>query len=167
MLKTLLLLGALSLQNPAAAGTELGIVAGVVSAPGETNISQPVRVILLSPQYATLWTSDVQKRLDVYWERYKPAFAQRKEYFLEVSKIAYMDALDFVLNRMQRDQRIRITDFIQTTGAEGKFEFKNIPVGEYKIVAVGRIGGVDMLWQESVDVIGSTPQFVRLKKTVP
>ena len=167
MLKTLLLLLAVSLQSPAGASPELGIIAGAITPSAEDQRSESVRVVLLSPQYASLWVSDVQKRLDMYWERYKPAFAQRKEFFFEVSKMAHRDALEFVVNRMQRDSRIQITNFIKTTGSDGKFEFKDIPLGEYRIVALARVGAQDMLWQESVDVSGPVPQFIRLKKIVP
>jgi hypothetical protein len=161
MLKTFLLLAAISLQTPASTKPELGIVAGSISPPGES------KVVLLSPQYATLWVSDVQKRLDTYWERYKPAFAQRKEFFFEVSTMAHRDALDYIVSRMQRDGRIDVSNFIHTTNSDGKFEFKDVPLGEYKIVAISKVGAEETLWQESVDVTGSVPQFVRLKKIVP
>ena len=167
MLKTLLLLLAVSMQNPTPAVPELGIIAGVIAPSTEEQPPESVRVVLLSPQYPNLWVSDVQKRLDQYWERYKPAFAQRKEFFFEVSRMAHRDSLEFVVNRMQRDSRIQVSNFIKTAGSDGKFEFKDIPVGEYRVVALARVGGEDMLWQESVDVTGSVPQFIRLKKIVP
>src|SRR3989440_6204923 len=67
---------------------ETGIVMGIVVPPVSQQISPPVQVILLPAQYRDLWNSDLQKRLDVYWEHYKPAFARRKEFFFEVSKQA-------------------------------------------------------------------------------
>jgi hypothetical protein len=167
MLKSILLLMALSLQTPAAVPAELGIIAGSITPSVESPAAEPVRVVLLSPQYANLWVSDVQKRLDVYWERYKPAFVQKKEFFLEVSKMAHRDALEYVIGRMQSDSRIHALDFIQTTGSGGKFEFKDLPLGEYRVVAIGKVGAEDVLWQEAVDLTGSIPQFVRLKKLIP
>ena len=168
MLKTLLLLLAVSLQGPPGPQPELGIIAGVIAPSTEEQPPESVRVVLLSPQYATLWVSDVQKRLDMYWERYKPAFAQKKEFFFEVSRMAYRDSLEFVVNRMQRDTRIQITNFVQT--ARLRTESSNSRTSLWantEIVALGKVGGEDMLWQESVDVTGSVPQFIRLKKIVP
>jgi hypothetical protein len=165
MLRIALLLMAL-FQTPVEPPKENGIVVGSVTAAGETPIVQPVRVILLSPPYATLWVSDVQKRLDVYWERYKPAFAQRKEFFFEVSKMAHRDALEYVISRMQRDSRIDFPKYVQTT-TDGKFEFTNVPLGEYRIVAISKNGAEDVLWQELVDVAGPVPLFIRLKKIDP
>ena len=167
MLTTLLLLLAASLQTPAEKPPELGIVAGYIAAADDVGVSEPVQVVLLSPQYASLWASEVQKRLDQYWERYKPAFAQRKEFFFEVSRMAHRDAIEYVVNRMKRDSSIRFSDFARTTGSDGKFEFKDVPAGEYRVVAIGRVGPQDVLWQESVDVTASLPQFVRLKKIIP
>jgi hypothetical protein len=161
MLKLLCFLVAVSLQATPEKPTELGIIAGSISPPAEG------KVVLLTPQYATLWTSDVQKRLDMYWERYKPAFAQRKEYFYEVSKMAHRDSMDYIVTRMQRDSKIDASSLIRNTNADGKFEFKDIPLGEYKIVAISRTGSEETLWQESVDVTGPVPQFVRLKKIAP
>jgi len=160
MFKALLLLVTLA-QTPNAKPVELGIIAGTISPSHES------KVILLTPQYAALWTSDVQKRLDMYWERYKPAFAAKKEFFFEVSKMAQRDSLDFVLSRMQHDPRLQSSSFIKNTGSDGKFEFKDVPVGEYKVIALTKSGADEDLLQESVEVTGSVPQFVRLKKDTP
>lgn len=142
-------------------GIIAGTVAGIVRRPG----SAPVQVILLSPQYADLWNGDVQKRLDVYWERYKPAFAAQKEFFFEVSRMAHKEATDYILGRMRRDGTL--SDYLKQVSPEGGFEFKNVPFGEYKILAVGRVGDEDMIWQESVDVRSPIPQFLELKKRLP
>jgi hypothetical protein len=163
MLKTLLLAAMLlGGQKP----EETGIITGSVVPPAQQRISQPVQVILLSPRYMDLWNSDVQKRLDVYWETYKPAFAVRKELFFEVSRQAHREATNLVLSRMRRDTAIPASDYLKET-ADGKFEFRDIPFGEYKILAVGRIGDQEVMWQEFVDVRSSVPQFIELKKSVP
>lgn len=146
--------------------SEVGIIAGKIEAPPQESISQPLQVVLLSSRYTELWNSDVQKQLDVYWERYKPAFAQNKEFFFEVSRMAYKDAMNNVIARMRRDLRTNITDFVQEISSEGKFEFKHVPFGEYKILAAGQVGGHDAFWQETVDVQSPTPQFLQLKKRV-
>ena len=165
MLKTLVLLLVIAGQQPAESKPELVIIVGNLTPATET-MQEPARVILLPPQYATLWVSDVQKRLDVYWERYKTAFAQRKEFFFEVSKMAHRDALEYAVTRMQRDTRLDAATLIKTT-ADGKFEFNNVAPGEYRLVAIARKGAEDLLWQEVVEVSGPTPLFVRLKQINP
>lgn len=143
---------------------ELGMIAGTVDPPGEAKLSQPVQVILLSAKYTELWNSDVQKQLDVYWERYKPAFAQNKEFFFEVSRMAYRDAMNNIIARMRRELRTGVSDYLQNTSSEGKFEFTHVPFGEYKILASGQVAGQDVFWQDSVDVRSPIPQFLALKK---
>jgi hypothetical protein len=144
---------------------ETGIIAGTIARPAQGSVSQSVQVILLSPQYADLWNTDVQKRLDVYWERYKPAFAAQKELFFEVSRMAQKEATDFIVTRMRRDASV--SDYLKQASPEGKFEFKNLPFGEYKILALGKIGDEETIWQESVDVRSPIPQFLELKKRLP
>src|SRR6266568_634202 len=134
---------------------ETAIIAGRVAPPPEQKISGPVQVILLPPRYTNLWNSDVQKRLDNYWERYKPAFATQKEYF------------DYIVTRMRRDPSSNAADFIKETSPEGKFEFKNVPFGEYKILALGKVGDQSVIWQDTVDVQSPIPQFFELKKRLP
>ena len=162
MFRSFLIAALLLFQQPEKAD-EIGIIAGKVDPPAQSKVSQPVQVILLSPKYTELWSSDVQKQLDVYWERYKPAFAQNKEFFLEVSRMAYKDAMNNVIARMRRDLRTNISDFLQDTSSEGKFEFKHVPFGEYKILAAGQVSGHDVFWQDSVDVRSPIPQFLELK----
>ncbi len=144
-----------------------GIIAGTVAVAPQQKISHPVQVILLSPRYMNLWNSDVQKRLDRYWENYKPAFARQKEFFFEMSKQAHREATNYILTRMRRDSSSNVSDYLQETSLDGKFEFRNVPFGEYKILALGRIGDQDIMWQEFVDVHSSIPQYLELKKRVP
>ena len=54
--------------------------------------------------------------------------------------MAYRESTQFVIARMRRDIPTKIADFIQLSSAEGRFEFKNVPMGEYKVLAVGKIG---------------------------
>lgn len=164
MLKAFLMAAALLLagQKP----EETGIIAGVV-APQQQEISQPVQVILLSSRYTNLWNSDVQKRLDVYWETYKPAFAAQKDFFVQVSRQAHREATSYVLTRMRRDPSTDVSHYLKETSSDGKFEFKNVPFGEYKVLAVGKVGDQEMMWQEFVDVRDAIPQFLEVKKRVP
>lgn len=173
MFKTLLLAAVLLSQQrpnnstPSVEAEETGIIAGTVVAPGQETLSPPVQVILLSPRYMNLWNSDLQKRLDVYWERYKPAFATQKEFFFEVSRMAHKEATNYIVTRMRRDASGTTSDYLKEASPEGKFEFKNVPFGEYKVLAMGKIGNREVLWQESIDVNSSIPQFLELKKRLP
>ena len=106
LIAALLLLG----QKP----QETGIVVGIVVAPASQQISPPVQVILLPAQYRDLWNSDLQKRLDVYWEHYKPAFARRKEFFFEVSTQAHKEATNYVITRMRRDPSNNFSNYLST-----------------------------------------------------
>jgi hypothetical protein len=169
MLKSLVLAG-FFLTSQTGKPAESGIIVGEVNPPPALTVSEPLQIVLLTPQYADIWSSDVQKRLDTYWERYKPAFAQKKEYFTEISRMAYLDSIQFVVNRMRRDLREKAGAFVQTTSREGRFEFKDVPFGEYKVVAWGRAGGASaqqFIWQESIDVNSPVPQFLDLKTRIP
>jgi hypothetical protein len=146
---------------------QTGIITGSVAVPSQQQLSGPVRVILLSAHYMNLWNSDVQKRLDVYWETYKPAFAARRDFFSEVSKQAHREATNYVLTRMRRDTTGNVSNYLKETPADGTFVFTNLPFGEYKLLAIGRIGDQDVMWQEFVDLRTPVPQFVEMKKRVP
>jgi hypothetical protein len=164
MLKALVVAAALLVaQKP----ESTSLITGTVVLPPLQKPSRPVQVILLSSQYMNLWNSDVQKRLDVYWETYKPAFASQKDFFFEISKQAHREATNYVLTRMRRDPSSNLADYLKETSPDGTFEFKNVPFGEYKVLAIGRIGDQDVMWQEFVDVRSSVPQFVEMKKRVP
>jgi hypothetical protein len=166
-----LLLAALFFTPPQQTATkspspeETGIIAGTIVQSAQEAGRAPVQVILLSSQYVDLWNTDVQKRLDAYWERFKPAFAAQKELFFEVSRMAQKEATDYVVTRMRRDASV--SDYLKQASPEGRFEFKNLPFGEYKVVALGKIGEEDAIWQESIDVRSPIPQFLELKKRLP
>jgi len=162
---TVLLLSALlaSATKP----QQTGIITGSVVLPPQQEISEPVRVLLLSPDYADLWVSEVQKRLDRYWQQFQPAFRYRKESFTELSRQAHKEATNYVLNRMKRDASGNISEYLMQTSTDGKFEFKNIPFGEYKVLAIGNIGNQDVMWHEFIDVRSAIPHFLELKKRVP
>lgn len=144
---------------------ETGVIAGTVVGGVQGEGSGPVQVILLSSEYTNLWNGDVQRRLDVYWERYKPAFAVQKEFFFEVSRMAHREATEYVLGRLRRDTAA--SEYLKQATPEGRFEFKNIPFGEYKILALGKVGDRETIWQQSIDVRSPVPQFLELKNRLP
>jgi hypothetical protein len=167
MLTTLFLAAVLFSAQKPDAPKEFGVIVGKVIAPDESALKQPVQVVLMSPQYATLFNQKLQEQLDLYWERYKPAFAQKKELFFEVSRMAYQDSMQFVMARMSRDLGPNLKNYRIESSADGKFQFRDIPLGGYNIVAYGRVGDQVYYWQEPVDITNSVPQFLQLKKHVP
>ena len=164
---TPLILGALLLlgQKPEAVKPpQFGTIAGIMVGPNAVPLKQPFQVILMSSEYALLWTAGVQQRLDNSWERYKPVLAQKKELFFELSRQAYLDTLQSVTDQMRRDLGSSTSKFIKNTSPDGKFDFPNIPLGDYKVVAVGKNGSQQSVWLESVTLTSPLPQFVQLKK---
>jgi hypothetical protein len=145
---------------------QTAIISGMVTLPPR-QISQPLQVILLSPEYVDLWVGEVQKRLDRYWQQFQPTFRHSKETFLEMSRRAYQEATQHVLTRMRREGASKIPESLMQTSGDGKFEFKNIPFGEYKVLAFGKVGDQDVIWHEFIDVRSAVPHFLELKKRVP
>ena len=146
---------------------QTAIIAGSVVTATEKEVAQPLQVILLAPRYLEMWNGEVQKRLDRYWQQFQPTLRNKKEYFSEFSKQAHRDATTYVLNRMRRDPGGNFSSYLMETSPDGKFEFRNVPFGEYKILAIGKVGNQDVMWQEFVDVRSSTPHFIEVKKRVP
>ena len=68
---------------------------------------------------------------------------------------------------MRRDPATDISHYLKETSADGTFEFTNVPFGEYKVLAVGRVGDQEVMWQEFVDVRDAIPHFLEVKKRVP
>ena len=161
----ILLMASIMLAGPQAQQT--ATITGAVAVLPQQEFPQSVQVILLSPQYMNLWIGEVQKRLDLYWQRYQPTFRNRKEFFSEFSRQAHKDATNYVLTRMRRDPSSRLSEYLIETSPDGKFEFKNSPLGEYKILALGKIGNQDVMWQEFIDIRSAIPHFLELKKRVP
>jgi hypothetical protein len=167
MFKCLLLTAFFIAAQQSEKGSDVVTIAGSIDAPEGAAILEPLQVVLLPDRYADLWNSEVQRRLDASWERFKPAFAEKKEYFLEVSRTAYLDAIRFVMARMRRDSPEAAAERVQQSSPEGRFEFKSVPLGQYKVVAFGKVGPREFIWQESIDVNSSVPQFLQLKKRIP
>src|SRR5262249_25285929 len=84
---------------------ETGVVTGLVVP------AQPAQVILLRSDYVDLWSSEVQRRLDLYWQQYQVALRTRKEMFSELSRQAHKDATNFVVSRMRRDPSARLSEY--------------------------------------------------------
>jgi hypothetical protein len=146
---------------------ETGIIAGTVALPAGEHATRPAQVLLLTPEYTNLWNSDLQKRLDSYWERYKPAFAQNKEFFREVSLMAQRESFNYIAARVRRDSPEVVSRYVRETSADGKFEFKNVPFGQYEVLALGTADNKDFVFQDTVELRTAIPQFIELKQHLP
>jgi hypothetical protein len=140
------------------------VTGGLVMPPGGGSVGV-AQVVLLPREYALAFNAEAQQRIDRYWEIYKPEFVQRKELFLQVAPMAYKDALDAVVLRLRRERGTDASRWIQSAPG-GQFEFRGVPAGEYKLVAIAVLGGAQHVWTESL-VVGATPLFLSLKNRVP
>ena len=140
-------------------------ISGTLIAPQGMTAPGSAQVVLLPSEYAQMFNAEAQQLIDDYWSQYKPEFAANKELFFKVHPVAYREALDFVIPRMLRDTKINGSNLIRTAAA-GRFEFRGIPPGDYKIIATGSIRGTDYVWSESVHVTSAT-LIVQMKNRVP
>src|SRR5688572_5130669 len=129
MVKPLLLALLLTVVQKEAKPPATGIIVGAVTVPEDTTLSQRLQVVLMSQKYLELWNAEVQRRLDGYWERFKPTFAQQREIFVAATERAYIESTQSVILRMRRELSATIGDFLQDSSPEGRFEFKNVPLG--------------------------------------
>jgi len=140
-------------------------ITGSLAAPEGMAPPASAQVVLLPSQYANVFNAEAQRRIDNYWEIYKPQFAEQKELFRQVFPVSYRDALDTTLLRMRRDSKVDSGSLIRTVTA-GHFEFRGVPPGDYKIVASGSIQNKDYFWTEALHV-GTAPIFLQMKNRVP
>ena len=143
---------------------QTGTVIGVVKPSEGAKTVQAAHVILLTPKYMELWNTQVQQRLDNYWEIFKPDFAAHKERFSDFYRIVYLEALGYVTNTMRRELGTGASKFIKDTSPTGQFEFRGIALGTYQILAQTRVNGQDVVWIRSVNVEQDLPVFVDLVK---
>ena len=123
------------------------------------------QVVLLPSEYAQMFNAEAQRRIDNYWEEYKPEFAEHKESFSQAFALAYREAIEVVVSRMERDSKIHSGNLIKTAPG-GRFEFGGLAPGDYKIIATGSIQGKDYVWTESVQLT-ATPLLLQMKHVVP
>jgi hypothetical protein len=155
----LILLATLLFGLPQVAQT--GAVVGAIPARHEADVRpERVTVAILTAQYSELWKRMTQTRLDAYWEAYKPQFVMKKELFLQFNRNAERDSLKQVLQTMHGELGGTAGNFIRETTEGGKFEFKNLPFGTYRIVAIGTSDFSDSVWTTSVEVREAVPVFV-------
>jgi hypothetical protein len=140
------------------------ILSGELVAPNGMSVPGTARVVLLPSEYAQIFNAEAQRRIDNYWEQYKPTFAVRKEDFSQALAAAYKDALDAATNRLSSEGKINSSSLVKTA-SNGHFEFR-VPPGEYRIVATGNIGGTTYVWTEPVQLKAGQVS-VLMKQYVP
>jgi hypothetical protein len=140
-------------------------ISGTLLSPPGSSAPQSAQVVLLPSDYANLFNAEAQRRIDRYWDTYKPEFAERKETFSRAFAAAYMEAIDIVVSRMRSDGKTNGASLIRTATG-GQFEFRGVPPGDYKIVATGSVQAVNYVWTESVQITSGT-MFLQMKNRVP
>jgi len=145
---------------------ELGTITGRVETLTAMGIARDLQVVLLSPQWVDLWNGEVQKRLDVYFDRYRQFLGSRTDFFKQVSRLAHRDAISLVINSMQSDLGKEFHQFAKTVSPKGSFEFNGVPPGDYRIIVLGVIGERRLIWSERLQVRGQIPQFIEVRNRI-
>jgi hypothetical protein len=139
-------------------------ISGTLISPQGSATPESAQVVLLPGTYALMFNAEAQRRIDQYWNIYKPEFAEHKESFSQAFALAYREALETVLARMRGDGKDN-SSLIRTATA-GRFEFRGVPPGDYKIVATGPVQSITYVWTESLRVTAA-PIFIQMKTRVP
>ena len=140
-------------------------ISGSLEMPPGMTPPPTAQVVLLPVDYARIFNAEAQQRLDNYWEDFKPEFARQKELFLQVMPLAYGAALEITLFRMRSDSKLNISNLIKNAPG-GRFEFRGVAPGEYKLVATASILGKNYVWTEALQV-ESTPLVIQMHTRVP
>lgn len=146
--------------------TPTGTITGSIAPPQNVRLTKAAQVVVLSGEYVNLYAAEVQKRLDNAWEDYKPAFIQDKQAFLIFRDLALRRSYDSILNRMRRDSPVGVANFVHNA-TNNTFEFKNVPQGECRVLALVSIGNQEFVWGDSVILINDTPATITLKPYTP
>jgi hypothetical protein len=138
---------------------------GNLISPQGSAAPESAQVVLLPSEYAKIFNADAQRRIDRYWDTYKPEFAANKESFSRAFAVAYQEALEITLSHMRSDGKANSGNVIRSANG-GHFEFRAVPPGDYKIVATGSIQAMTYVWTESLQVTSGTI-FLQMKNRVP
>ena len=140
-------------------------ISGTLVSPQGSAVPGSAQVVLLPSEYAQMFNAEAQRRVDDYWTMYKREFAEKKESFSLAFAFAYQEALEVVLARMRNSGKVDNRNLVRSATA-GRFEFRGVPPGDYKVVATGSIQNTTYVWTESVQVT-SFPIFLQMKTRVP
>jgi hypothetical protein len=140
-------------------------ISGALISPQGSATPASAQVVLLPSEYAQMFNAEAQLRVDQYWNSYKREFAEKKESFSLAFAAAYQEALEIVLARMRNSGKVDSGSLIRSASG-GRFEFRGVPPGDYKIVATGSVQSTTYVWTESLRVT-SAPIFLQMKTRVP
>jgi len=149
-----------------ATGAPTGTIEGRITPPDKVNITKPVQVVVFAGPYANLYRTELQLRVDNYWEDYKLAFIQDKEAFVLFRDRAERQAMEVTLNRMRKDEPLAVANFVRMT-SNNSFDFRMVPQGECWVVALVKVGNQEFIWSESVILTDQSPALVLLKPANP
>ena len=145
---------------------DLGTIMGFIEPPSETNGPNMPQALLLPQRWIDLWNSDLQKRLDSYFNRYRYVFARNPESFNKVSDMAHRDAIFSLIGRMEKELADQFTDLFKSVSSEGHFQFDKIPLGAYKIIIIANPKTRPLMWIEDIELNSSIPQFIRMQNRI-
>jgi hypothetical protein len=140
-------------------------ISGSLVSPQGSAAPATAQVVLLPSEYAQMFNAEAQLRLDQYWSSYKREFAENKEQFSRAFAVAYQEALELVVARMRNSGKADVGSLIRSAPG-GRFEFRGVPHGDYKIVATSTIQGTTYVWTEALQVTPA-PIFLQMKNRVP
>ncbi len=143
-----------------------GTVLGHVAIGEAIEFSAPVRVILMSTEWADLWNGAVQRSLDGYFSRYRDAIARNRDAYNEVAGWAYRDAAGAVISDMRRLLGEEFENWVGEVSVDGVFEFTGVPLGNYRVVVVAEAEERTLIWAEAVTVSGPIPQLIEVQNII-
>src|SRR5262245_12825816 len=90
-------------------------ISGRISVPENLRVTKPIQVVLLTAPYTEVYSTELQKRIDSYWEDYRTAFIQDKDAFVLFRERAKRQALESALTRMREDDTLKAGSRIVNT----------------------------------------------------
>jgi len=144
----------------------VGTIEGTISPPDKVRITKPVQVVVFTGKYVDMYLAEAQKRIDYYWEEFRQSFVQDKQAFLLFRDRALRQAMEYTVNQMKQDDPRNVSSFVRTT-TNNSFQFRDVPQGECKVVALVTIGEQEFIYSDTVLLTTETPAFVVLKPTTP
>lgn len=140
-----------------------GSIIGAVDLPEDLSEDPVVEVLLMAPEWASAWNSDVQERLRVYSSNNAQAIERDPSLFDRIAYRARREATAYVAARMQGNLGVEAFErFVGDVASDGTFEFGGLAFGEYQVIVVAQGETASYLWAQPVRISGSVPQFVEM-----
>ncbi len=140
---------------------EGGYIIGQVDLPEALPGDSVVEVLVMAPEWASQWNSDVQERLRVYFSNSAQAIERDRSLFDRIAYRARREATAYVAARMQGNLGVEVYQrWVREVASDGTFEFGDLEFGEYQVIVVAQGETASYLWAQPVRVSGNLPQFV-------